>query len=500
MRIVAAVVALVACVHAGIWALLQRQYSVADIDGQLASVSYSPYARSQHPDYGDRPTAEQIRADLKLLSSYTRTIRTYSSTGGVELVPGIAAEFGLKVTVGIWIDKNEARNEREIQSALALAKRYSNVNAIVVGNETTLRAEKTIPELVKIIQRVKRHSPVPVTTGEIWTVWIDHPELASAVDFIAAHILPYWEGVYPSQAVDQAIMAYDKLRRAHPGKRIVIAEFGWPSAGYNMHHSDPGRTEQATIIRDFVARADAYGIDYNLIEAFDQPWKTNEGGVGMYWGLFDASRQPKFSWIGPVSDPDYIKVAGLRHAARPAALVDDPGQAARHRRRGRDARDRHQCGRRLGRDRLCLLERTLLRLRRLFRVGSRPAAADTADRDRARAHRRAGGDRVRPETAPHIAAARRTDCERGGAESVDPRPGLSRAAGHAEGDARCGRAPRISELRVRRRDQQHAGPELLAADRGALPRARRAFQVHQCGQRRRLQGRRAAACARAYRR
>ena len=128
MRSVAAVVALVVCVHAGLWSLLQRQQAVADVDGQLASVSYSPYARSQHPDKGDRPTSEQIRADLKLLSSYTRAIRTYSSTGGLDLVPGIAAEFGLKVTVGIWLDKNEERNEREIQAALALAKRYSNVN------------------------------------------------------------------------------------------------------------------------------------------------------------------------------------------------------------------------------------------------------------------------------------------------------------------------------------------------------------------------------------
>ncbi len=311
MRTVAVVVALIACVHAGLWALLQRKYAVADIDGQLASVSYSPYARSQHPDYGDRPTAEQIRADLKILSSYTRTIRTYSSTGGVELVPGIAAELGLKVTIGIWIDKNEARNEREIASALALAKRYSNVNAIVVGNETTLRAEKSVDELIKLIQRVKRQSPVPVTTGEIWTVWIDHPELASAVDFIAAHILPYWEGAPVTQAVDRTIAAYDKLRRAHPGKRIVIAEFGWPSAGYNMHGADPGRIEQALVIRDFVARADAYGIDYNVIEAFDQPWKTNEGGVGPYWGLFDASRDAKFAWVGPVSDPDYWKIAGV---------------------------------------------------------------------------------------------------------------------------------------------------------------------------------------------
>jgi exo-beta-1,3-glucanase (GH17 family)/cellulose synthase/poly-beta-1,6-N-acetylglucosamine synthase-like glycosyltransferase len=311
MRSVAAVVALVVCVHAGLWSLLQRQQAVANIDAPLASVSYSPYARSQHPDYGDRPTPEQIRADLKILSPYTNTIRTYSSTGGGELVPAIAAEFGLKVTLGIWIDKNEDRNEREIQAAIALARRYSNVNAIVVGNETTLRADKTIDELKSLIQRVKRMSPVPVTTGEIWTVWRDHPELASAVDFIAAHILEYWVGIPAEKVVDETIDHYNKLRAIHPGKRIVIAEFGWPSAGYNMLKANPGRIEQAAVLRDFISRAEAYGIDYNIIEAFDQPWKTNEGGVGMYWGMFDASRHAKFSWAGLVNDPDHWKLAGL---------------------------------------------------------------------------------------------------------------------------------------------------------------------------------------------
>src|SRR6266550_3962202 len=311
MRTVAVVVALVACVHAGLWTLLQRQQAVANVDAPLASISYSPYTRSQHPDYGDRPTPEQIRADLKILSPFTNAIRTYSSTGGGELVPAIAAEFGLKVTLGIWIDKNEDRNEREIQAAIALARRYSNINAIVVGNETTLRAEKSIDELVRLIQRVKRQSPVPVTTGEIWTVWIEHPELASAVDFIAAHILPYWDGFSATQAVDKTIEFYDKLRAAHPGKRIVIAEFGWPSAGYNMRHADPGRIEQASVLREFVSRAEAYGIDYNIIEAFDQPWKTNEGGVGMYWGVFDASRHAKFAWTGLVSDPDHWKIGAI---------------------------------------------------------------------------------------------------------------------------------------------------------------------------------------------
>src|SRR5262249_56389958 len=111
-----------------------------------------------------------------------------------ELGPRSAAEWGIKVTVGAGIKKDRARKEREIRSALDLARHYSNVDAIVVGNETTLRAEMTVPALIELVQKVKRSSPVPVTTGEIWTVWIHHPELASAVDFIAAHILPYWEG------------------------------------------------------------------------------------------------------------------------------------------------------------------------------------------------------------------------------------------------------------------------------------------------------------------
>ena len=144
MRTVAAVLALVACVHAGLWASLRTKETAPDFTGQLASVSYAPFVNSSHPDSGERPTAEQIRADLKAIAPYTKAIRTYSATGGAELVPPIAAEFGLKVTVGAWIDKNQDRNEREIRSALDLARRYSNVNAIVVGNETMLRNETSV--------------------------------------------------------------------------------------------------------------------------------------------------------------------------------------------------------------------------------------------------------------------------------------------------------------------------------------------------------------------
>ena len=78
MRSVAAVVALVACVHAGLWFVLQRQQAVLDFGGVLPSISYNPYShsRSQHPEDGPPPSAEQIRSELKLIAPYARGVRT----------------------------------------------------------------------------------------------------------------------------------------------------------------------------------------------------------------------------------------------------------------------------------------------------------------------------------------------------------------------------------------------------------------------------------------
>ncbi|MCP9626773.1 glycosyltransferase [Rhodopseudomonas palustris] len=309
MRAVVAVLLFVTAAHAGLWGILRDKQQAPDFTGILPSVSYAPFDGSAHPDVDNIPTAERIRSDLKTLSPMTRAIRLYSSTGGVELVPPIANEVGLKVTVGAWIDKFTDRNEREMQAAVDLAKHNSNVNGIVVGNETIYRADQKVEDLIKLIQRVKSQVSVPVTTGEIWNIWLEHPELASSVDFIAAHILPYWEGFSDKQAVDQALIIYQKLRDAFPGKRIVIAEFGWPSAGYNLKAAVPGPFEQAVTLRNFVSRAEAIGMEYNIVEAIDQPWKYFEGGVGPYWGILNASRQPKFAWTGPVVDPDYWKLA-----------------------------------------------------------------------------------------------------------------------------------------------------------------------------------------------
>jgi exo-beta-1,3-glucanase (GH17 family)/cellulose synthase/poly-beta-1,6-N-acetylglucosamine synthase-like glycosyltransferase len=311
MRAIVAVLLLVTAAHAGLWWLLQEKQQAPDFTGTLPSVSYAPFEGTEHPDVDNIPNSERIRADMKKLSTMTRAIRLYSSTGGVELVPPIAAEFGLKVTLGVWIDKNEDRNKREIAAAVQLSRRNSNVIGVVVGNETLYRGELKPDELIGYIKQVKKSVNVPVTTGEIWNMWRDYPQLASNVDYIAAHVLPYWEFFSHTQAVDQAVDRYQVLREKFPGKRIVIAEFGWPSQGYNRGIADPGPFQQAWVLRNFVTRAEAIGMEYNIVEGIDQPWKFFEGGVGPYWGILNAARDAKFAWTGPIENPDYWKLAAI---------------------------------------------------------------------------------------------------------------------------------------------------------------------------------------------
>jgi exo-beta-1,3-glucanase (GH17 family)/cellulose synthase/poly-beta-1,6-N-acetylglucosamine synthase-like glycosyltransferase len=311
MRAIVAVLFFVTAAHAALWGVLQEKAQAPDFTGMLPSVSYAPFEGTAHPDVDNIPTVERIRSDMKKLSTMTRAIRLYSSTGGVELVPPIAAEFGLKVTVGAWIDKNADRNEREIAAAINLARHNSNVIGVVVGNETVYRGEQKVDDLIELVKQVKKSVNVPVTTGEIWNIWRDNPALASNVDFIAAHVLPYWENFSANQAVDQAVYLYQLLREKFPGKRVVIAEFGWPSAGYNLLNANPGPFEQATVLRNFVTRAEAIGMEYNIVEGIDQPWKFFEGGVGPYWGILNADREPKFSWTGPIVNENYWKLAAI---------------------------------------------------------------------------------------------------------------------------------------------------------------------------------------------
>lgn len=290
--------------HWLVWKWLPDRTALPDVRA-IQSLSFAPFRRDQNPVTGSTVMPGQIAEDLAVIAQVTNAVRVYSSTQGLEGVPlETVKRQKFRVVQGIWLSRDSARDAIEIENGVWLANNNKSVVAVAVGNETILRKDKTPDELIAILKDLRRRvkKNTMITTSETWDIWLKFPELARHVDYINAHILPFWEGVPPDKAVAYTFDRYEQLQKAFPGKIIVIGEFGWPSRGYNQRDARPSPGNQARVLREFIAEASRRHIDYNIIEAFDQPWKVAEGMVGAYWGLFNAGRQPKFAMKGLVED------------------------------------------------------------------------------------------------------------------------------------------------------------------------------------------------------
>ena len=295
------VVLAIAALFTGFWALINRPVSAPNWPEQISGFSYSPFQQGQYPQKDQYPTDDEMRRDLEIMSKLTDNIRTYSVDGTLGDIPKLAEEFGLRVTIGIWISPDLERNEREIQKAIELANNSRSVVRVVVGNEALFREEITPEDLIVLLDRVRAAVKVPVTTSEQWHIWEKYPQLAKHVDLIAAHILPYWEFIPVDKAGQFVFDRARDLKKLCPKKPLLLSEVGWPSNGRMRGGADATPADQAIYLRTLVNTLNRRGYNYFVIEAFDQPWKaSDEGSVGAYWGVYNAARQQKFNFEGPV--------------------------------------------------------------------------------------------------------------------------------------------------------------------------------------------------------
>ncbi|MFM1886534.1 MAG: hypothetical protein RL026_1691 [Pseudomonadota bacterium] len=308
-----AVLAVVAGLTVAGWAWLNQPQDEVPWPKTIQGFAFSPYQEGQDAIRSQLPSVEQIRSDLALLAGKTYAVRTYSTEGTLAETARLAAEFDLNVAQGIWIDRNAQRNVTEINMGLQLLRRHRNIVRVVVGNEAILRNDVSVEDMSRYLDHVRARTQRPVSTAEPWHVWLDHPELADHVDYIAVHMLPFWEGIAVEDGVDYVVDKMQRLQAAFPRKKIIIAEVGWPSEGRTRDRAVASVVNEATFLRRFLHRAEQEGWVYYVMEAFDQPWKAlNEGGVGAYWGVYDVQRQPKFVFVEPiVRVPQWQLLAGI---------------------------------------------------------------------------------------------------------------------------------------------------------------------------------------------
>ena len=287
------------------WEDIGQSVEMPDVpSGRYHCLSYAPFRDGQVPyDPALFIPRWQIEEDLFQLAPLTECVRTYAATQGLDAVVDVAEKQGLRVILGIWLGADKEANAKQIAATLAVA-RPEVVESIVVGNEVLLRKELSADQLIDYLKQVRAGTSLPITYADVWDFWLKNPRVADHVDFLTIHILPYWEDepVGVTQALAHVQNILQKMQDAFPGRQILVGETGWPSAGRSRRGAVPGVVEQARFIREFIDFANQQAIPYNLIEAFDQPWKRlQEGTVGAHWGLFNSKRQVKFPLTGPVT-------------------------------------------------------------------------------------------------------------------------------------------------------------------------------------------------------
>src|SRR5690625_4046372 len=302
---------LVAALNVGLWWWSNLPQGPADWHGQIGGFAVSLFQRHQSPLPNNPPgmqhafpSDKQIASDLKLLAQYTDHIRVYSSLQNPQ-VYRLAKAQGLDVLGGAWLDTRKRNNNRELNALIAQARRYpETITRVEVGNEALLRHDFTPEQMMAYLDRARAAIRQPVSTAEPWHIWEKYPELVKHVDFITVHLLPYWQGVPRKDAIGEALMHYRKLQQLYPDKPIVVGEVGWPSNGNRFRNAKPSLSNEAIFLRRWFHVARRLGIDYYVMEAFDQPWKQGlgEGRTGAYWGMFNADRQLKFPFTGPVTE------------------------------------------------------------------------------------------------------------------------------------------------------------------------------------------------------
>ena len=294
---------MVAALNIGLWWWGNRPHGPDDWHGQINGFAVSFFQRYQSPFTQNFPNDDQIDSDLKVLRQYTGRIRTYSTLENPQ-VYRLAQKEGLKVMAGAQIDTRLENNEKEMDALIALSHRYPDaIERVIIGNEVLFRNDLPVDKMITYLDRARAHIKQPVSIAEPDYIWLKYPELADHVDFITIHLFPFWNGIDRKDSIGAALGAYNAIKQRFPTKLVIVGEIGWPSNGDRRERAYPSISNEAIFIRDWLNVAKADHIPYYLMEAFDQPWKEQlSGRTEAYWGMFNADRQPKFPFTGPVTE------------------------------------------------------------------------------------------------------------------------------------------------------------------------------------------------------
>ncbi|MGR8953348.1 MAG: exo-beta-1,3-glucanase [Gammaproteobacteria bacterium] len=290
----------------------------------LQCVAFSPYVGSLNPDYGPHPSKVQIEQLLDVLVESTpfRCIMTYGVLNGLDATFAAAEARGIKVIAILWLDKDVAVNSASISKGIEVARTYpQTIIKLSCGSEVRTRHGTALDgEITRCINAMREAKVTqPVTTIDTWWEWCNRASpcqqtvFASSVDWIGTNIFPWWEnkhaGVFSCTPAEKAaefhLSRLEEVRRAYPGKDVILTEFGWPFAPEGAtevnvrtgeHCGIANRGNQALVIRSTLKMLAEKHWSGVIFEAFSENWKlSSEGAFGGAWGI--CSSEPPYACL-----------------------------------------------------------------------------------------------------------------------------------------------------------------------------------------------------------
>ena len=290
-------------------------------------------------DLSTRIDARQIERTSPSCAKSPTACASMRSTAGLDQIPEIAQRHGLKVLLGLWVSSFPDRTQYQIDTGIAIANRYPDVRAVIVGNEALLRGEVSAATLREYIASVKARVDVPVTYADVWEFWIRNRESrARSISSPSTSCRTGRTIRSAREAADHVDVDPQAWSPSFSGKDIMIGEFGWPSAGRMRESAQPSPVDQARVIADVLGR----GKRRRTSASISSRRTTSRGSVSSRARSVDTGAcstthrgAQKFAWGAPVSNHPHWLLAGARRRGAGGAVF---AAAMMARRRWPDAR------------------------------------------------------------------------------------------------------------------------------------------------------------------
>ncbi|KAH7468438.1 hypothetical protein PRIC2_009977 [Phytophthora ramorum] len=273
----------------------------------IHGINYNPRIGADWAPVNQRcKSAVGIQADMETLAQVTKSVRIFGlgdCNQGATVVPA-AINAGLTVSLGLWVSDDDAVFEAEFAYLQTLLQQNSGIFSdgsivdIHVGSEAIYRKDVTAQKNIEFMNRVKALlganslASVNVTIAEIGDVYLAHPEITDAVDFVQANGFPFWEKIDVENAVEYFNSRMEPLyqQAAALGKKVVIGETGWASDGSSPKASEASPSNAALYFYNFHQMASELGLEFYYFEGFDEEWKIDASNATVegYFGLFHA--------------------------------------------------------------------------------------------------------------------------------------------------------------------------------------------------------------------